>query len=324
MKAMLCKAFGPPESLVFEDVASAPLKKGEVRIATRAAGLNFPDTLIIEGKYQFKPPFPFAPGGECAGVIAEVAPDVTTLKVGDRVMATTLHGAFAEEVVAPASTTFRIPDAMTFEQAAGFGITYGTTIHALADRGRLQPGEVLLVHGAAGGVGLNAVELGKIMGATVIATAGSDEKLELAKAYGADHVINYSRDSIKDRVKEMTDGRGADVIFDPVGGDAFDQSLRCINWMGRLLVVGFASGRIPSAPANLLLVKGCDLLGIFWGAFTMREPERNRANFDQLFAWFEQGRIKPHISATYKLSETAEAMRFLLARKSTGKVILSV
>ena len=228
--------------------------KGEVKIAVHAAGLNFPDTLMVAGKYQVKPPFPFSPGMECAGVVTAVGDEVTEVKPGDRVMATPGNGGMAEEVIAPADSVFRIPDRMSFEQAAGFPVTYGTVYYALVDRAQLKPGEVLLVNGAAGGVGSNAVEIGKILGAKIIATAGSSEKLEVAKRLGAEEGINYSKESIKDRMKALTNGRGADVIFDPVGGDVFDESLRSIAMDGRLLVIGFASGRIPAVPANVVLL----------------------------------------------------------------------
>lgn len=323
-KAMVCKAWGGPESLVLEDLPLPALGPKDVRIKVHAAGLNFPDTLMIAGKYQFKPAFPFAPGMECGGEIVEVGEKVGDLKVGDRVMATTGNGAFGTLVNCPASNVFKIPASMPYEIAAGFPITYGTTYHALVDRGRIKKGEVLLVHGAAGGVGLNAVELGRELGATVIGTVGSDEKAAIVKEYGAAHVINYSKESIKDRVKELTGGNGADVIYDAVGGDAFDQSLRCINWDGRLLVIGFASGRIPEAPANLALIKGCSIVGVFWGAFAAREPEKNRANFAALLALYEQGRLKPHVSASYPLDQVPQAMQALLSRKTTGKVVIKV
>lgn len=324
VKAMVAKAWGGPETLVYDDLPLAPMGPRSVRIRIHAAGLNFPDTLMIAGKYQFKPAFPFAPGLECAGVVEAVGEKVRDLKPGDRVMATTGQGAFAEAVVVDMNAVFKIPDSMSFEAAAGFPITYGTTWHALVDRGRLKKGEVLLVHGAAGGVGLNAVELGRELGATVIGTVGSDDKAAIVKEYGAAHVINYNKESIKDRVKELTDGKGADVIYDAVGGDAFDQSLRCIAWDGRLLVIGFASGRIPEAPANLALIKGCSIVGVFWGAFAARDPEKNRANFAALFALFQQGKLKPHVSMTFPLKEVPQAMQALLSRKSTGKVVIKV
>jgi NADPH2:quinone reductase len=233
-------------------------------------------------------------------------------------------GSFAEEVVAPEMGVMRIPDTMSFEEAAGMPVTYGTTMHALTDRGRLHEGESLLVFGAAGGVGLNAVELGALLGANVIACASSEEKLAVARKYGAHHGIDYSKESIKDRVKEITGGAGADVIYDPVGGDAFDQALRCIAWDGRLLVIGFASGRIPAAPANLVLLKQCSIVGVFWGAWAQRDPARNRANFEQMFRWFEEGKIHPHVSATFPLEDVPDAMKALLSRETTGKVVIAV
>lgn len=301
-----------------------PPGSGQVKIAVHAAGLNFPDTLMVAGKYQVKPPLPFSPGMECAGVVMEVGAGVSEVKTGDRVMASPGVGAMAEEVIAPAAGTFRIPDSMSFEQAAGFPVTYGTTYYALVDRARLKPGEVLMVHGAAGGVGSNAVEIGKILGATVIATAGSDAKLEVARGYGADHTINYSTESIKDRTRALTLDRGADVIFDPVGGDVFDESLRCIAPEGRLLVIGFASGRIPSAPANLMLLKDASLVGVFWGGFTKRDPGRNRANFEAMFRWFEAGKLHPPVSKVFPLEAVPQAMNALLSRQATGKLVICV
>lgn len=302
----------------------APPGSGQVKIAVHAAGLNFPDTLMVAGKYQVKPPLPFSPGMECAGVVMEVGAGVSEVKTGDRVMASPGVGAMAEEVIAPAAGTFRIPDTMSFEQAAGFPVTYGTTYYALVDRARLKPGEVLMVHGAAGGVGSNAVEIGKILGATVIATAGSDAKLEVARGYGADHTINYSTESIKDRTRALTLDRGADVIFDPVGGDVFDESLRCIAPEGRLLVIGFASGRIPTAPANLMLLKDASLVGVFWGGFTKRDPARNRKNFESMFRWFEAGKLRPPVSKVYPLAAVPQAMNALLSRQATGKLVIRV
>lgn len=324
MKAVLCKAFGGPETLVVEEAPSPAVGRRDVKIAVHAAGLNFPDTLIIQGKYQFKPPFPFSPGMEVGGIVLEVGADVSHIKVGQRVMATTGHGGFAEEVCAPEQSVYPIPDTMSFEEAAGFPITYGTTYHALVDRAHIKPGEWLLVHGAGGGVGLNAVELGRNLGAKVIATAGSATKLALAKQYGAEHLIDYSKEKIRDRVKEITGGTGADVIYDPVGGDVFDESIRSINWEGRLLVVGFAAGRIPEVPANLVLLKGCQIVGVFWGAFAQRDPARNRANFEQLLKWFEEGRVKPHVSSHFQLTEVPQAMAALLARKVSGKAVIKI
>ncbi|WP_373087163.1 NADPH:quinone oxidoreductase family protein [Sneathiella sp.] len=324
MKALVCKEFGDPDILVMEEIEEPKIVPGKVKIAVHSVGLNFPDTLIIAGKYQVKPPFPFSPGMESSGIVTEIGEGVTNVAVGDRVMASHSIGGFAEYVLAPENNTYKIPDNMPFDQAAGFPVTYGTTYHALVDRGNIQPGEVLLVHGAAGGVGLNAVELGKALGATVIGTVGSDEKIDIVKQYGASHVINYSTENIKDRVKELTDGKGADVIYDPVGGDAFDQSIRCINWNGRLLVIGFASGRIAELKTNLVLLKGCSVVGVFWGEFGRRNPAKNRANFMAMLDMVEAGTLKPHVSRHFPLEKGADAMKALLSRKTTGKIIITV
>lgn len=324
MKAVLCKAFGPAETLVLEEIASPEAKKNEVLLDVHAAGVNFPDTLIIEGKYQFKPPFPFSPGGEAAGVVTAVGEKVGHLKVGDRVMALTGWGSFAEEVAVPGYNVMPIPASMDFASAAAFGMTYGTSMHALKQRANLQPGETLLVLGASGGVGLAAVEIGKAMGAKVIAAASSAEKLEVAKAAGADELINYNESSLKDEVKRLTGGQGADVIYDPVGGDLFDAAIRSIAWNGRLLVVGFASGRIPELPVNLTLLKGAAVVGVFWGAFAQRQPQDNAANFQQLFAWYAAGKLKPLVSQTFPLAQAGEAINTLGQRKAVGKVVVSV
>lgn len=324
MKAVLCKAFGPAESLVLEEVASPVAKKNEILLEVHAAGVNFPDTLIIEGKYQFKPPFPFSPGGEAAGVVSAVGEKVSHLKVGDRVMALTGWGSFAEQVAVPGYNVLPIPPSMDFNTAAAFSMTYGTSLHALKQRGNLQPGETLLVLGASGGVGLAAVEIGKAMGARVIAAASSAEKLAVAKAAGADELINYSETSLKDEIKRLTDGQGADVIYDPVGGDLFDQAIRAIAWNGRLLVVGFASGRIPEFPVNLALLKGAAVVGVFWGSFAQRQPQDNAANFQQLFGWFAEGKLKPLVSQVYPLSNAAQAINDLGQRKAVGKVVVQV
>ena len=324
MKAVLCKAFGPADTLVLEEVASPEPKKNEILIDVHAAAVNFPDTLIIEGKYQFKPPFPFSPGGEAAGVVAAVGEKVSHLKPGDRVMALTGWGSFAEQVAVPAYNVMPIPKGIDFNSAAAFGMTYGTSMHALKQRANLQPGETLLVLGASGGVGLAAVEIGKAMGARVIAAASSAEKLEVAKAAGADALINYSEESLKDRVKELTGGQGADVIYDPVGGDLFDAAVRSINWNGRLLVVGFASGRIPELPVNLALLKGASVVGVFWGSFAQRQPQDNLANFQQLFAWYAEGKLKPLVSQTFPLERASDAINALATRQAVGKVVVEV
>ncbi|MBX8493560.1 NADPH:quinone oxidoreductase family protein [Pseudomonas cichorii] len=324
MKALLCKAFGPADTLVLENVASPVIKKNEILLDVQAAGVNFPDTLIIEGKYQFKPPFPFSPGGEAAGIISQVGEKITHLKPGDRVMALTGWGSFAEQVAVPGYNVLPIPEAMDFTTAAAFSMTYGTSMHALKQRANLQPGETLLVLGASGGVGLAAVEIGKALGARVIAAASTAEKLEVARKAGADELINYSETNLKDEVKRLTAGNGVDVIYDPVGGDLFDQAIRSIAWNGRLLVVGFASGRIPELPVNLALLKGASVVGVFWGSFAQRQPQDNAANFKQLFDWYAQGKLKPLVSKVYPLERGAEAIEVLGKRSAVGKVVVAV
>ncbi len=325
MKAVLCKAFGPADTLVIEEAAAPVAKKNEVVLDVHAAGVNFPDTLIIEGKYQFKPPFPFSPGGEAAGVVASVGEGVSHVKPGDKVMSLTGWGAFAEQVAVPAYNVMPMPEGMEFTQAAAFSMTYGTSMHALKQRANLQPGETLLVLGASGGVGLAAVEIGKAMGARVIAAASSPEKLEVARKAGADELINYSTESLKDRLKELTEGKGVDVIYDPVGGQFFEEAFRSIAWNGRFLVVGFAAGGgIPALPANLPLLKGASLVGVFWGSFAQRQPKDNLANFQQLIAWFQEGKLKPLVSQTYPLEQTADAINHLANRRAVGKVVVKV
>jgi NADPH:quinone reductase len=322
MRVVSCKQYGPPEALTIEEVPAPLLGAGQVRVHVEACGVNFPDTLIIENKYQFKPPLPFSPGGEVAGVITEVADDVRDWKPGDRVIAMCGWGGFVEEMVLDPSRLLRTPAGMESVIAAGFTMTYGTSHYALKDRADLRPGETLLVLGAAGGVGLAAVEIGKAMGARVIAAASTDEKLEICRRHGADECINYSRESLKDRVREITGGSGANVIYDPVGGDLFDEAVRTIAWEGRFLVIGFASGRIPQLPVNLVLLKGCQIVGVFWGSFTARDPKRNQENLEELARWCDEGRLHPWVSATYPLEEAGKALRSMLDRRVTGKVVL--
>ncbi|MDD1506583.1 NADPH:quinone oxidoreductase family protein [Pseudomonas sp. CNPSo 3701] len=325
MKALLCKAFGPAETLTLEDIDSPRPKGNEVLIEVQAAGVNFPDTLIIEGKYQFKPPFPFSPGGEVAGVVGAVGDKVAHLKTGERVMALTGWGGFAEQVAAPAYNVLPVPASMDLTTAAAFGMTYGTSMHALKQRAALKPGETLLVLGAAGGVGLAAVEIGKAMGAKVIAAASSAEKIEVARSAGADELINYSEQSLKDEVKRLTNGQGVDVIYDPVGGPLFEEAFRCMAWNGRFLVVGFAAGGgIPALPANLPLLKGASLVGVFWGSFAQRQPADNAENFRQLFAWHAEGKLKPLVSQTFPLARGGEAIDALGQRKAVGKLVVTI
>ena len=324
MKAVLCKAYGPPDSLVFEDVASPVPGPDEAVVTVKAASVNFPDVLIIENKYQVKPPLPFSPGSELAGIVKVVGDGVTHLKPGDRVMAITGYGAFAEEVNVDARKLFPIPQAMDFATAAAFGLTYGTSEHALVDRGALKSGETLLVLGAAGGVGLAAIEIGKILGARVIACASTDDKLAVCRTHGADETINYTTEDLRERIKALTNGTGPDVVYDPVGGAYTELALRSIAWRGRLLVVGFAAGEIPKIPLNLTLLKGCSIVGVFWGDFARREPGHFADAMARLSAWHAGGKLKPHISNTFPLERAADALKLMAARKVMGKVVLSV
>jgi NADPH2:quinone reductase len=323
MKAILCKSYGPPETLVYEEVATPIPGPGEAVIAVKAASVNFPDVLIIENKYQVKPPLPFSPGSELAGVVSAVGDGVTTFKAGDRVMAITGYGAFAEAVKTEARRMLPIPDGMDFPTAAAFGLTYATSEHALVDRGALKAGETLLVLGAAGGVGLAAIEIGKILGARVIACASTDDKLAVCREHGADETINYATDDLRERIKTLTGGAGADVVYDPVGGSYTELALRSIAWRGRLLVVGFAAGEIPKIPLNLTLLKGCSIVGVFWGDFTRREPKHFAEAMARLGQWYADGRLKPHISALLPLERAADALQMMAARKVTGKVVLT-
>lgn len=324
MKAILCKEYGPAETLVIEDVPSPEVKGRGVKVRVKAAGLNFPDTLIIENKYQLKPSLPFSPGGEMAGEVIEVGDKVTRFKVGDRVAGLTGYGAFAEEVIVPEQNLLPVPDGMSDEKAAAFTMVYGTSYYALKQRGNLQPGETLLVLGASGGVGLATVELGKAMGAKVIAAASSAEKLAVAKEAGADELINYTEEPLKDAVKKLTHSKGVDVIYDPVGGDFTEQALRAMGWNGRHLIIGFAAGDIPKIPANLTLLKGCSVVGVFWGSFTQREPEASAQNMMELMKLYAEGKIDPKISAVYDFENYTEALGALTGRKATGKVVLKV
>jgi NADPH:quinone reductase len=324
MKAVLCKAYGPPESLVVEDVLSPEPGPGEVVVSVKAASVNFPDVLIIQNKYQFKPQLPFSPGSEVAGVVKTIGDGVTTVKPGDRVMAFTTYGAFAEEVKTDATRLLPLPPAMDFTHAAAFGLTYATSDHALRDRGQLASGETLLVLGAAGGVGLAAIEIGKALGARVIAAASTDDKLAVCREHGADDTINYAADDLRDRVKAITGGGGVDVVYDPVGGVYTEPALRSLAWRGRLLVVGFAAGEIPKIPLNLTLLKGCSIVGVFWGEFTRREPQRFAESMQQLGRWYADGKLKPHVSQTYPLERAADALTAMANRQVKGKVVLTV
>jgi NADPH2:quinone reductase len=323
MKAVLCKEWGMPGTLVIEDVPSPKPASGQVVVSVKACGVNFPDTLIIQGKYQFKPEMPFSPGGEVAGVVKEVGEGVAKIKPGDRVIAFNTWGGFAEEMLVDADRTIPLPSSMDFVSASAFVLTYGTSYHALKDRAEIKAGETMLVLGAAGGVGLAAIQLGKAMGARVIAAASSDAKLKVCRDNGADEVINYGSEDLRARVKVLTAGKGLDVVYDPVGGPYSEPALRDMAWKGRFLVVGFAAGDIPRVPLNLTLLKGCSIVGVFWGAFTRNEPEHNRENNWELMAMYAAGKVKPHIHATYPLERASEALNEVLNKRVTGKVVLT-
>ncbi|MCZ6809020.1 MAG: NADPH:quinone oxidoreductase family protein [Proteobacteria bacterium] len=324
MRAVLCKEFGPPENLVIEDIAEPQLDRGQVRIAIRACGVNFPDLLMIAGKYQHQPPMPFSPGAELAGDVSEIASDVVDIKQGQRVIAVTGFGGMAEQICVHAQKIVALPDAIDYVPAAAFLLAYGTAYHALMQRAELQAGETLAVLGAAGGVGLAAVEIGKLMGATVIAAASTTDKLDLAAEHGADHLINYTNTSLKDGINKMTSGHGADVIYDPVGGELFEQSLRAVAWRGRVLVIGFASGQISKIPANLPLLKGSSIVGVFWGRFAEEEPETNAENTAELLRLLQKGKLRPHVSETYPLEQSALALQAVAARRAKGKIVIKI
>ena len=324
MKAVLCKQYGPPDTLTFEELPSPRAGAGEVVVAVKAASVNFPDVLIIQNKYQFKPPLPFSPGSELAGVVKEVGSGVTGFKAGDKVIAFTTYGAFAEEVKTEASRLLPLPEGMDFASGAAFLLTYGTSDHALRDRGALKAGETLLVLGAAGGVGLAAIEIGKALGARVIACASSEEKLAVCRSHGADAGINYASEDLRERIKALTDGRGVDVVYDAVGGPYTEPAFRSLAWRGRLLVVGFAAGEIPKLPLNLALLKGASVVGVFWGDFTRREPREfadERAPARR--AGSREGKLRPHVSQTFPLEKAAEALKLMAARQVKGKVVLT-
>ena len=324
MKALLCDTFGPPEKLILKEVADLVPAQGQVRIATEACGVNFPDTLIIENKYQFKPDLPFAPGGEVTGIVDAVGDGVSQDLLGQPVMCMTLSGGFAEQTLCKAEDLIARPSFMPSTVAAGFTMTYGTSMHALKQRAQLQAGETLLVLGAGGGVGLAAVEIAKQMNATVIAAASSAEKLNAAKEAGADHLIDYSQQDLRSALKDIVGKKGVDVVYDPVGGDMFEAALRSTAWGGRILVVGFASGDIPKVAVNLALLKGCSIVGVFWGAFRLNYTEEDNENFKELFAWYDQGKLKPFTSKTYTLNDAPLALNDLKNRKAIGKLIIQI
>jgi NADPH2:quinone reductase len=319
-KAVVCRELGPPERLRLETFVSSPLKHGEVRVAIRAAGINFPDILMAAGEYQLKPELPFTPGVEAAGEVIEVN-GAAGVAVSGRVILKMRHGAYADEAVVTAAQLAPLPSTFDYAEGATFLAAHGTAYHALIDRGQLRANEVLLVHGAGGGVGLAAVEMGKLLGATVIAAASSEEKLAVAQSRGADHLVLYSREPFRDAVKRITDGRGADVVFDPVGGEVFENSLRCIAWGARILVIGFTGG-IGLARTNLLLIKGASVLGVRAGEAVRRNPALGEVRIEALTKWAEAGKIRPHISHRLPLEQYAQAMRLLIDRKAIGRVAL--
>ena len=323
MKALICNEFGPTDNLVLAEAEAPTPAKGEVLIDIEAAGVNFPDVLTVQGKYQFKPELPFIPGAEVCGIVTAIGEGVTSRKVGDKVFATLQVGAFSEQCVVNEHATVALGATMSFEQGAGFAITYGTSYYALKQRANIQSGETLLVLGAAGGVGIATIQIAKAMGANVIAAASSEEKLDFACEAGADLRINYSTENLKDRVKELTGGKGADVIYDPVGGDLSEQAFRSIAWDGRFLVIGFASGPIPAIPLNLALLKGASMVGVFWGAWAARSPRESRDNFDELIAMVDSGKFSPLVTEVYPLDDFKAAFASISERRAKGKVILS-
>ncbi|VXC75087.1 NADPH:quinone oxidoreductase family protein [Massilia sp. 9I] len=323
MKAVRCKDWGPIDSLVIEDLPDLVPGPGEVVVDVKAAGVNFPDVLTVQGKYQVRPELPFTPGNEFAGTVRVVGEGVTGFAPGQRVIGFTRTGAFAEQAVAPAEALMPMPPGMDFDIAAAITLTYGTSHHAVVDRAALQPGETMLVLGAAGGVGLAAIEIGKALGARVIAAASNDEKLAICRAHGADVVINYEKEDLREALKAATGGRGPDVIYDPVGGKYSEPAMRSIAWRGRHLVVGFAAGDIPKLPWNLMLLKGASVVGVFWGDFVRREPKANLAAMRQMLGWMAEGKLKPLVSQRYRLEETTQALNDMAARKVTGKVVIT-
>jgi NADPH2:quinone reductase len=324
MKSILCRQWGSPDTLRLEEVARRPLAPGEARIRVNASGVNFADALMVAGQYQVKPEFPFTPGLEAAGEVIELGAEVRHLALGQRVLAVLrFGGGYSEEIAIDADAVVAIPEAMDFVTAAAFPVAYGTAHFALTHRGHLRRGETLLVLGAAGGVGLAAVEIGKELGARVIAAAGGPDKLAIAQEHGADELIDYRHESIRDRVRELTGGLGADVVFDPVGGDAFDQALRAVNWEARMLVIGFAAGRIQAVPANLILVKNISVIGVVWGEQAARDPALVSRNLAELLRWWGKGRLKPLVAKTFPLVEAGTAMQALLSRRHAGKIVLT-
>jgi NADPH2:quinone reductase len=325
VRALLCRRFGPPESLELAELPAPEPGPGQVVVDVAACGLNFPDLLMIRDQYQFKPPLPFAPGGEVAGTVAAVGAGVDDrARVGERVVAVTGSGGLAEQVVVDAGAVHRVPDGIDLVSAAALLFAYGTVEHALGDRGQVAAGETLLVLGAAGGVGLAGVDIGRLLGARVIAAASSPEKLDLCREHGAAATIEYTAEDLRSRLKELTGGAGVDVCLDPVGGAYSEPALRSMAWRGRYLVVGFAAGDIPRVPLNLPLLKGCSIVGVFWGQFAAREPAAFRAGCERLFGWVGEGVLRPHVSATYPLADAARALAALADRRATGKLVVTM
>lgn len=322
MKALLCREYGPVDRLKVEDVPSPQPGPQELLVEVQASSLNFPDTLLVQGLYQVRPPLPFSPGMELAGIVKQVGADVTGFRAGDRVLAAPGHGSLAQECLVPADRVWSLPSPMSFEIGAGFIIAYCTALHALQDRGQLRAGEALVVLGAAGGVGASAIEVGKAMGARVIAAASNEEKLDFCRKLGADETINYERSNLRQGILDLTGGKGADVIYDPVGGAYTEAALRAGAWGGRLLVIGFASGTIPQVKLNLALLKERSLVGVYWGEMAHLDPARQRRNLEQLTAWFADGKLKPVVSERVSLAEAPAAMARLLQRKVKGKVVV--
>jgi NADPH2:quinone reductase len=322
MRAVMCKVYGPPEKLAVEEVPNPQAGPGQVVVRVKAAAINFPDSLIIEGKYQIKPEPPFSPGFEVAGVVKECGAGVTAYKPGDRVIAITTWGGYAEEVAVDADNLVPMPAAMDFAAASAFMTTYGTSYYALKDRAQLSAGETLLVLGASGGVGIAAIQIGKALGARVIAAASSPAKLEICRKEGADELIDYAAEDLRARIKEITAGKGVDVVYDPVGGDFSEKALRDMAWNGRFLVVGFASGAIPKVPLNLALLKNCAIVGVFWLAFTKNERERSQRNNEEMAELVQVGKLRPYLHGTYPLERAAEALNEVLGQRSSGKVVL--
>ena len=322
MKALICPSLGPPENLKVMDVEQPVPAEGEVVVEVAYAALNFMDTLIIEGKYQLKPAPPFSPAGEFSGRVVALGAGVKGFAVGDRVMGSSGFGAARERIAVPANRLAHVPDGLPLDKAAGLSIAYGTTLHALKQRAEMKPGETLVVLGASGGVGLAAVEIGKVMGARVIACASSDDKLDFARRYGAAETINYATEDLRARLNELTGAKGVDVVYDPVGGPLAEPALRSLGWKGRFLVIGFASGEIPRPPLNLVLLKSCDIRGVYWGEFAVREPDANRDNMSQLLKWAENGELSVHIHAKYALEEYEKAFEAIAKRQTLGKTLI--